>query len=137
MNVVRYYYYYLDSLFAEYSLIIQITVTLVTVLTILFLFSLYRLLYLNRSINRKKRRKEDIKSKYRSQLLDILYQPEYLEMYKIKEMLNAKDKYKNWEHLQISRLLIEIISEDKEQNNQELSSNFNVRNYINTINPTW
>ena len=109
METLKYYFYYNDSRFMEFPLVIRITLTLTFVLLLMYVISLTRIIISGISYKRKRRRDERVIKKYDQIVQDIVFSPVNMTLDEVQEKLSFKlDKKKAWKQEHISTLLFTI-----------------------------
>lgn len=126
-ETIRFYIYYWDSLFIGFPIVIRIVSTLVVLLAILYIVSLFRFIYLAYSFERKKRHFEQVKQKYAIKLKSILFSTSNTYPDAVKSELEIENvSFKKWEKDDITQLILSIKQEKK-------IGQINVNNYIAVI----
>ncbi len=109
MDTVKFYLYYLDSVFVGYPFIIRTTVILVMLLLTLYVIAMLRILIIERRRNRNLKRQEKISETYKSKLISVLLTDKDMSFYEVKDILNPNDNdFKNWEKKYLTYLIIGI-----------------------------
>ena len=118
MNTIKFYLYYLDSIFSGYPFIIRTTVFLVMLLVTLYVIAILRILIRERTRNKDLKRQEKISETYKSKLISVLLTAKDMSFYEVKDILNPNDNaLKNWEKKYLTYLIIGI------KNNPGLNEN--------------
>ena len=118
MNTIKFYLYYLDSIFSGYPFIIRTTVFLVMLLVTLYVIAILRILIRERTRNKDLKRQEKISETYKSKLISVLLTDKDMSFYEVKDILNPNDNaLKNWEKKYLTYLIIGI------KNNPGLNEN--------------
>lgn len=113
MDTITYYYYYLNSQFAGFSPIIQVTVLLIMLLGGLYLISFYRIFFVAYKLRLENIRRNKVKDKYEAQLQKILFSEDNMSTDEVQNYLNTGDhSMKNWEKVYITDLLVKMINEN-------------------------
>lgn len=109
MNTIKFYLYYLDSIFSGYPFIIRTTVFLVMLLVTLYVIAILRILIRERTRNKDLKRQEKISETYKSKLISVLLTAKDMSFYEVKDILNPNDNaLKNWEKKYLTYLIIGI-----------------------------
>ena len=109
MNTIKFYLYYLDSIFSGYPFIIRTTVILVMLLLTLYVIAMLRILIIERRRNRNLKRQEKISETYKSKLISVLLTDKDMSFYEVKDILNPNDDvFKNWEKKYLTYLIVDI-----------------------------
>ena len=96
MDTIKFYLYYLDSIFVGYPFIIRTTVTLVMLLITLYVIAMLKILITERRRNREINRQEKISETYKSKLMSVLLtDKDMLEDYLILTINKAIEKATN------------------------------------------
>lgn len=118
MDTIKFYLYYLDSIFIGYPFIIRTTVFLVMLLVTLYVIAILRILIRERTRNKDLKRQEKISETYKSKLISVLLTAKDMSFYEVKDILNPNDNaLKNWEKKYLTYLIIGI------KNNPGLNEN--------------
>ena len=118
MDTIKFYLYYLDSIFIGYPFIIRTTVILVMLLVTLYVIAILRILIRERTRNKDLKRQEKISETYKSKLISVLLTDKDMSFYEVKDILNPNDNaLKNWEKKYLTYLIIGI------KNNPGLNEN--------------
>ena len=118
MDTIKFYLYYLDSIFSGYPFIIRTTVILVMLLVTLYVIAILRILIRERTRNKSLKRQEKISETYKSKLISVLLTAKDMSFYEVKDILNPNDNaFKNWEKKYLTYLIIGI------KNNPGLNEN--------------
>ena len=118
MDTIKFYLYYLDSIFSGYPFIIRTTVFLVMLLVTLYVIAILRILIRERTRNKSLKRQEKISETYKSKLISVLLTDKDMSFYEVKDILNPNDNaLKNWEKKYLTYLIIGI------KNNPGLNEN--------------
>ena len=118
MDTIKFYLYYLDSIFSGYPFIIRTTVFLVMLLVTLYVIAILRILIRERTRNKSLKRQEKISETYKSKLISVLLTAKDMSFYEVKDILNPNDNaLKNWEKKYLTYLIIGI------KNNPGLNEN--------------
>lgn len=118
MDTIKFYLYYLDSIFIGYPFIIRTTVFLVMLLVTLYVIAILRILIRERTRNKDLKRQEKISETYKSKLISVLLTDKDMSFYEVKDILNPNDNaLKNWEKKYLTYLIIGI------KNNPGLNEN--------------
>ena len=109
MDTIKFYLYYLDSIFSGYPFIIRTTVFLVMLLVTLYVIAILRILIRERTRNKDLKRQEKISETYKSKLISVLLTDKDMSFYEVKDILNPNDNdFKNWEKKYLTYLIIGI-----------------------------
>ena len=109
MDTIKFYLYYLDSIFVGYPFIIRTTVTLVMLLITLYVIAMLKILITERRRNREINRQEKISETYKSKLMSVLLTDKDMSYYEVKDIVNPNDHvFKNWEKEYLTFLIVEI-----------------------------
>ena len=109
MDTIKFYLYYLDSIFSGYPFIIRTTVFLVMLLVTLYVIAILRILIRERTRNKDLKRQEKISETYKSKLISVLLTDKDMSFYEVKDILNPNDNaLKNWEKKYLTYLIIGI-----------------------------
>lgn len=109
MDTIKFYLYYLDSVFVGYPFIIRTTVILVMLLLTLYVIAMLRILIIERRRNRNLKRQEKISETYKSKLISVLLTDKDMSFYEVKDILNPNDDvFKNWEKKYLTYLIVDI-----------------------------
>ena len=73
MDIIKFYFDYIDSQFYGFSPIIRLTAFVVVLLIILYVLSLLRLLFINRGIRKRNKSWKNIKERFEVDLRNIFY----------------------------------------------------------------
>lgn len=118
MDTIKFYLYYLDSIFSGYPFIIRTTVILVMLLVTLYVIAMLKIITTERTRNKSLKRQEKISETYKSKLISVLLTAKDMSFYEVKDILNPNDNdFKNWEKKYLTYLIIGI------KNNPALNEN--------------
>lgn len=118
MDTIKFYLYYLDSIFIGYPFIIRTTVILVMLLVTLYVIAMLKILTTERTRNKSLKRQEKISETYKSKLISVLLKAKDMSFYEVKDILNPNDNdFKNWEKKYLTYLIVGI------KNNPALNEN--------------
>ena len=109
MDNIKFYLYYLDSIFSGYPFIIRTTVILVMLLVTLYVIAMLKILITERTRNMNLKRQEKISETYKSKLISVLLTDKDMSYYEVKDILNPNDDvFKNWEKKYLTYLIVDI-----------------------------
>lgn len=109
MDTIKFYLYYLDSIFIGYPFIIRTTVILVMLLVTLYVIATLKILITERTRNKNLKRQEKISETYKSKLISVLLTDKDMSFYEVKDILNPNDNaFKNWEKKYLTYLIVDI-----------------------------
>lgn len=109
MDTIKFYLYYLDSIFIGYPFIIRTTVILVMLLVTLYVIAMLKIITTERTRNKSLKRQEKISETYKSKLISVLLTAKDMSFYEVKDILNPNDNdFKNWEKKYLTYLIIGI-----------------------------
>lgn len=109
MDTIKFYLYYLDSIFSGYPFIIRTTVILVMLLVTLYVIAMLKIITTERTRNKSLKRQEKISETYKSKLISVLLTAKDMSFYEVKDILNPNDNdFKNWEKKYLTYLIIGI-----------------------------
>ena len=109
MDTIKFYLYYLDSIFIGYPFIIRTTVILVMLLVTLYVIAMLKILITERTRNMNLKRQEKISETYKSKLISVLLTDKDMSYYEVKDILNPNDDvFKNWEKKYLTYLIVDI-----------------------------
>lgn len=115
MDTIKYYFYYLESVFLGFPPVIRIAIALVMILLFFYLFSVFNILFSSRRHKKDSKRRDDIKEKYEEKIREILYADRDYSVDEIKSTLELSDTpLKKWEKKYISELLLNHINKHHE-----------------------
>jgi len=115
MNSLIYYFYYLQSKFIGYPLVIRVTVFLTMLLMIVYIISAIRIFIMARKRKKLDKQKEHVRQQYESKFKEILYSERNLSNKEITQDLDIKEEFlKEWEKTYISKLLIDLLNQKDE-----------------------
>ena len=118
MDNIKFYLFYLDSIFSGYPFIIRTTVILVMLLLTLYVIAMLKILIAERTRNMALKRQEKISETYKSKLISVLLTAKDMSFYEVKDILNPNDNdFKNWEKKYLTYLIVGI------KNNPALNEN--------------
>ena len=118
MDTIKFYLYYLDSIFIGYPFIIRTTVILVMLLVTLYVIAMLKIITTERTRNKSLKRQEKISETYKSKLISVLLTAKDMSFYEVKDILNPNDNaLKDWEKKYLTYLIVGI------KNNPALNEN--------------
>jgi len=117
MEIIKYHFYYLESQFVGFSLVIQITIFLMIVLAVIYLFSVSRIVSIARSNSIRTDRETSIKKKYEDKIRKILFMENELSHGQISQELDLNaSRLKDWEKSYITELILNLIKQNEKAN---------------------
>lgn len=124
MDTIKFYLYYLDSLFIGYPFVIRMTVSLIMLLISLYLIAMIRIVVTVRKRKRDNARRENISERFGEKLRTVLLTKQKMSFFEIKDLLNPHDTvFKNWE----KRYITDLVIQSKEK------PSFNDHNYTHLL----
>lgn len=131
MDTLKFYFYYIDSIFTGFSPIIRLTVLAVMLLGFLYITFLLRLFIVQNKIRRKRRRWEEFKETYREKINRIVYAPYQMDQEEIENEMSVPMNYfkKRWQKENFSKLILTIKSEKEEGKQEKETLSLNENNY--------
>lgn len=124
MDTIKFYLYYLDSLFIGYPFVIRMTVSLIMLLISLYLIAMIRIVVTVRKRKRDNARRENISERFGEKLRTVLLTEQKMSFFEIKDLLNPHDTvFKNWE----KRYITDLVIQSKEK------PSFNDHNYTHLL----
>lgn len=107
METLRYYFYYLDSLFIGSPIIIRITVFFIFLLSTIYLLTFFRILRLEQFRIQKEKQTQKTKEKFTKALDKILFSSQNLNEEELLRLLPQHDKNnKTWQKSKLSKILV-------------------------------
>lgn len=114
MNTLIYHFYYLESQFVGFPLVIRITIFLIMLLAIIYILSILRILIIAKTRSKFDNRSENIKNRYEKKLQQILFSDNNLSPQEIKNNLGLNEQtLKDWEKSHISTLMLNLIKQNE------------------------
>lgn len=109
MDTIKFYLYYLDSLFIGYPFVIRMTVSLIMLLISLYVIAMIKIVVTVRKRKRDNARRENISERFGEKLKTVLLTEQELSFFEMKDLLNPDDTvFKNWEKRYITDLVIQL-----------------------------
>ncbi len=109
MDTIKFYLYYLDSIFIGYPLVIRMTVSLIMLLISLYVIAMVRIVITVRRRKRDNARCENIRERYEEKLQTVLLTEQKMSFYEVKDLLDPNNTvFKNWEKRYITDLIIQL-----------------------------
>gem|GEM_PF-446824 len=109
MDTIKFYLYYLDSLFIGYPFVIRMTVSLIMLLISLYVIAMIRIVVTVRKRKRDNARRENISERFGEKLRTVLLTEQEMSFFEAKDLLNPNDTVlKNWEIRYITDLVIQL-----------------------------
>lgn len=117
MNTLIYHFYYLESQFVGFPLVIRITIFLTMLLAFIYIISILRIVIIAKTRSKFDNRKQNISDRYEKKLQQILFSESNLSPQEIKNNLGLKEEtLKDWEKSHISKLMLNLIKQNEKMN---------------------
>lgn len=131
MDRFKFYFYYLDSQFIGFPLIIRITIIVVMLLLVLYLLTIFKIIFIGVHEKKEIKRKEKIRSQYEIKLKEIIYSSRILFKEDIQRTLGYSSKNKQalnkkWQKEIITNLLLFLKNEHQQDENMFNQHNFSI-----------
>lgn len=110
MNILKYHFYYLESHFVGFPMVIKVTIFLTLLLGTIYFLSLLRFFLLAKTHTKEEKRMNRISKMYEQKLKTILFSEQNLSADQISKELKIKHNHlKDWEKIHISQLILKLI----------------------------
>lgn len=132
IDTIKYYFYYLDSIFIGYAPIIRATMFMVYLLFTIYFSAIVSLLFIQRKRKNKIKRYDRYKKSYESNLREVIFSENDIKREDIISKIDIpiKDNKKKWQKEVLTKLVL-FIADIYNQSNHTQEMNLN--NYSETV----